>query len=197
MSDIIGPHPSMDVGGFRCFGAALTRSTCYLEYGSGGSTVYACTVAQVKTIISVETDRAWTDKVRATLDGRSSSLFMEHCDIGAVREWGMPINNDRFANFWKYMVLPWEIAKRHNLVPDTVLIDGRFRVASFLYSLISARAGTVILFDDYFDRPEYFVAEQFCRVSERHERMALFVAAQNYSHQDIAARIAEYSVIWR
>ena len=197
MSDLIAPHPSMDTSGLARFAEALQRSRCYLEYGAGGSTVYACNIANIDTIISVETDKAWTDRVRRSVARTASHLLMEHCDIGEVRDWGMPATESRFADYWKYMVLPWKIARQHSLVPDTVLIDGRFRVASFLYSLISARQGTVILFDDYFDRPEYFVAEEFCRLSERHERMAVFIATTNYSYTDITARIVQYSVIWR
>lgn len=196
MPPTIGSRPTMDEGGFACFEASLKQSHCYLEYGAGSSTIYACNIAKIKTIISVESDPAWADEVRRHLAGTTSNLHLQHCDIGPVGAWGTPVNRDRAQDFWQYMVAPWMIAGQIGVHPDTILIDGRFRVATFLYSLLCARVGTRILFDDYFDRPPYFVAEEFCKLSERHERMAVFVATKTYSIAGIAAKIAQYSVIW-
>ena len=196
MSEIVSSRPVMDDGGFECFKERLAGSTCYLEYGCGGSTVYACNEAKLATVISVESDRDWAKNVRDSLSGSQSTLRLEWCDIGEVGDWGTPKNRNKLDNFWKYMATPWIIAKTNSWVPDTVLIDGRFRVACFLYSLISARLGTTILFDDYFDRPHYFVVEEFCRISARRGRMGVFSVSHQYSTTDIAARIAQYSVIW-
>ena len=90
------------------------------------------------------------------------------------------------------MVLPWEIARASNIVPDTVFIDGRFRVASFLYTLVAARAGTTILFDDYVKRPEYHVVEEFCRVESTHGRLAVFRASPSWDPVQMSARLAQY-----
>ena len=59
--------------------------------------------------------------------------------------------------------------------PDVVLIDGRFRVACFLYALIHTKPGTVIIFDDYADRPEYHVVEEVISPVEVDQRQAKFV----------------------
>lgn len=91
-------------------------------------------------------------------------LHLTHCDLGEIGDWGTPINRDKSADFWRYMASPWDIAKREKLIPDVVLIDGRFRVASFLYSLLSARVGTLLMFDDYLNREYYFVVENFCKL---------------------------------
>lgn len=195
MSHVINSTPSMDPGGFDCFKEKLAASACFLEYGSGGSTVYACTVAKIKNVISVESDPAWVEKVRAMLQGSPSNLLIRHCDIGEVGDWGTPKNTLKFHHFWRYMVTPWDVAKKYGHVPDTVLIDGRFRVASFLYSLISAPPGTTILFDDYVDRPRYARVEEFCRLKESRGRMGVFTVTHQYSPPDLIARIAEYSVI--
>lgn len=196
MSPTIGSRPLMDESGFACFEASLKQSHCYLEYGAGSSTVYACNAAKIKTVISVESDQKWADEVRSHLAGTTSNLHLQHCDIGPVSAWGVPVNGDRVQDFWQYMVAPWTIAGRIGELPDTILIDGRFRVAAFLYSLLCARVGTRILFDDYFDRPPYSVVEEFCTLSERHDRMAVFIATKTYSITGIAAKIAQYSVIW-
>lgn len=196
MTDVIAPSPSMDTEGLRCFQENVKRSRCYLEFGSGGSTVYAATVANVPHVISVESDRAWSSKVRSSINLPSCKLYLEHCDIGEVGDWGIPKNREKIDNYWKYMVTPWQIAKLNSLVPDTILIDGRFRVACFLASLLSARNGTVILFDDYFDRPHYFVVEEFCKLVEKRGRMGVFVATNNYSVPAICEKIAQHSIQW-
>lgn len=189
--------PHMDEEGLACFQSVIAKSECYLEYGSGGSTVHANNVAGVKAIVSVESDRRWAEAVAGALDKTGAKVLITHCDIGEVGAWGMPTNPRHMDRIWRYMAVPWDVARQHGLIPDTVLVDGRFRVASFLFSLLSARVGTTILFDDYFDRPEYFVAEEFCRLRSRHGRMGLFEAAHDYTTVDIVRRIAQYSVVPR
>jgi hypothetical protein len=182
--------PSMDQAGLDCFKRTLQSSQCYLEYGCGGSTVYAANTAKIKNIISIESDPDW---VKQIINISNSNLLLEHCDIGPVKEWGFPKTKDHIENFWKYAITPWQVARQHNLVPDVVLIDGRFRVASFLYSLMCAKEGVTILFDDYYEpRPHYFVVEEFLPVKEQHGRMALFQVERNYSVEKLTAKLAEY-----
>ena len=188
-------EPTVNTAEDARFKELLQTSNCYLEYGCGGSTLFACNNAKVKNVISVEIDKTWADKVRDSLEHANSSVHIEYCDIGEVGEFGKPKTLDKIQDYWKYMVTPWEVAKQNHLVPDVVLIDGRFRVASFLYSLVSARVGTSIFFDDYFDRPYYFIVEEFCQLTERHGRMALFTVTRNYALTDLIARIAQYSVV--
>lgn len=195
MADILSPTPSMDEGGLTCFKEALARSRCYLEYGCGGSTVYACNVAQVKVVIAADSDKRWLEKTKASFNSANTKLLLGHCDIGEVGDWGVPKSTDQVHNFWKYMATPWQIAKQYNHVPDTVLIDGRFRIASFLFSLLSARVGTTILFDDYMDRPQYFVVEEFCKLKETRGRMGVFTTSNQYSVTAICEKIAQYSIL--
>ncbi len=195
MSEIITATPIMDHGGLACFKETLKHSRCYLEYGCGGSTVYACHEAKVAVIISVDSDRAWVENVASSLMNATSTLLIQHCDIGEVGDWGTPTSENNIHGFWKYMVAPWKIAKSGNHVPDTILVDGRFRVACFLYSLLSARVGTTILFDDYLNRPHYFVVENFCKLKELHGRMGVFTVDHHFSMTEICEKIAEYSII--
>ena len=60
------------------------------------------------------------------------------------------------------------------LKADVVLIDGRFRVASFLFSLMKAKEGSVIIFDDFMNRPHYHVVEEVLEVHENFGRQAVF-----------------------
>ena len=57
---------------------------------------------------------------------------------------------------------------------DTVLIDGRFRLACFLTVLLRTTRPVRVLWDDYSDRTAYHRAETLCPVLRHHGRMAEF-----------------------
>ncbi len=186
----------MENAGLARFQLALETSSCYLEYGCGGSTVYACESANVPYVVSVESDPDWIDLVKQRLIETKSKLILDHCDVGPVGPWGTPKSDAKIRNFSNYMAMPWIRAREYKLQPDVILIDGRFRAASFLYSLICARVGSTILFDDYLNRPQYFEVERFCRLREKCGRMGVFVVVHMYSVPDICEAIARYSIVW-
>jgi len=192
----MNPLPHMELEGLEFFKSKVLRSSCYLEYGCGGSTLFAHNEAKVPQIISVDTDLRWIIKVKEQfVDGKSNSII-DHVDLGEIGDWGIPNSTEHYRDFHKYSSIPWIRAKESGLVPDTVLIDGRFRIACFLYSLLCARVGTSIIFDDYLDRPEYFIIEQFCRVTDRVGRMAGFVVIKEFNTNDLVALYAKYSLDW-
>ena len=90
--------------------------------------------------------------------------------MGEVSDWGNPTSFKNRENFSAYANWFWTL----NIEPDLVVIDGRFRVLCFLTSIKFAPVGTIILFDDYANRPFYHVAEEFLTVGERCGRQALF-----------------------
>ena len=191
--------PSMDEQGFDLFSSLVNSSLCYMEYGSGGSTVYVSKLSTISSIISIESDNNWMKLVSEKLNFSAKSIFLRHCDIGETIEWGAPKSNEKINLFHQYAFMPWILSNEKNLFPDTILIDGRFRVSSFLVSLLSSRVGTRIMFDDYFDRPEYWVAERFCDISERRGRMALFISGakpQSHSMVKMCEYIARHSILW-
>lgn len=187
--------PSMDSEGLNCFKEAISKSSVYLEYGCGGSTIYASEQENIKSIISVDTDKAWIEKVKENTFSSSAEILLNHCNLGEVGSWGWPINNDKIASFWEYSTLPWTVSKAQNLKPDTILVDGRFRVSSFLYSLLTSSLGTVILFDDYYDRPNYFLVEAFTQPPIRHGRMAMFINSKEYEADELVKKIMQHCVL--
>jgi len=68
-----------------------------------------------------------------------------------------------------------------------VLIDGRFRVACFLCTVMHTSPDTVIIFDDYADRPPDHVVEEVIAPVEVNERQAEFVSP----HADLTTPAAE------
>lgn len=189
-------QPHMDEDALVFFKERIKSSLCYLEYGAGGSTFYAVNVVKVPVVISVESDRSLIEQLAPTLLLVNSRVFISHCNIGKIEAWGYPKNIDNVLNYWSYMSKPWHVVRENDFSPDLILIDGRFRVASFLYSLLSAKEGTTILFDDYADREEYFLVEKFCPLQERKGNMGVFTVSKDFSVPDICEKIAQYSIIW-
>ena len=189
--DNLSPHLSKD--GLAIFERYVLNSNCYLEYGSGGSTLRAHNLG-AKHIISVDSSKDWTQAIKKSLNG-STNADLLYCNIGTIGNWGKPVNDDGIKNYHNYMVTPWKVANSKNLDVDLIMIDGRFRVACFLYSLLCAKPGAIILFDDYTLRPRYHVVEEFCPKIKSYGRLAEFVVNKNYNLPELVARISEYSIV--
>jgi hypothetical protein len=132
----------------------------FLEYGSGRSTIQAAEKGLVS--FSVETDWGYflevIEKLEPYLLARQVWIF--YCDIGPVKAWGYPSSDVANPKFLRYSLFPWVQAGRMEINPELILIDGRFRVGSFLTSYQRAIPGTIILFNDYYSRPEYHIVER-------------------------------------
>jgi hypothetical protein len=186
--------PAMDKGGLQVFSECLSGIDVFLEYGCGASTIYAANHG-VKTIISVDSAPQSVTAGQEEVTSLPSEVHITYCNVGKVKAWGMPVDNSAIRAYHQYSVVPWKIAKEKNVTPELVLVDGRFRVACFLYSLISCEPGTKILFDDYFDRPYYDVVEKFCKLHERIGRMGVFIASREFDFPEIVECFGKYSII--
>ena len=153
------------------FKKLISKSKNYLEYGSGKSTLWAVKNTKCN-IYSIETDPEWVDKVKIDLNEiESKKLTLKYLDIGDVKNYGRPVSYEFHKNFQSYTDFFWE----QNVDPDFILIDGRFRVCSFLTCLKYASEGTHILFDDYCDRKYYHIVENFIEISQKNLNQALFI----------------------
>lgn len=144
-----------------------------LEYGSGGSTVFAAQHPD-KLIFSVESDRAWFLSLQRKCDEADlpSSPIFYHADIGKTGAWGRPVDDRLWSGFYRYPLGIW--AESFFRQPELVLIDGRLRPACFLATCINTRAPVTVLFDDYLDRCSYKVVEELVRPTTTVGRMAVF-----------------------
>jgi len=150
----------------------------------------------METVISVDSDIAWLRRVKESVPPTSANIYLCHARIGEVGDWGVPQNSDCYRSFWKYTVLPWDIVRQNSFKPDTILIDGRFRVSCFLYSLLHAPFGAQLYFDDFFDRPEYQAVLQFARVARAAGRMAVFEVADGFCTKTLVTELSRYIVDW-
>ncbi|MFV2054086.1 hypothetical protein [Aliiroseovarius sp. YM-037] len=163
-------------------------SKVILEYGSGGSTVLASEMPG-KTIYSVESDRRWARRLQAYLDqaNGASPVLLHHSSIGKTGKWGRPVNNDSYRKYHEYPLGIWDHPDFK--APDTVLIDGRFREACFYAVMLRSTKKTVVLFDDYADRPRYRRVEHFIEPVEVRGRMAKFELTKTALPRDDLTRI--------
>jgi hypothetical protein len=167
-------EPHLDADGLELFTRTLAETANFLEYGSGGSTVQAAQVACH--VVSVDNDPGFLRATgRATRD-LPARTHLVGARTGLVGEWGFPLFTKpwwfRRRRWRRYVEAPWKKLRALGLEPDICFVDGRFRVACVLYSLLQSRdRALLILFDDYTDRPRYRAVERFADVVERAGRL--------------------------
>lgn len=144
-----------------------------LEYGSGGSTLLAGRMPG-KTVFSVENDLRWAQGMQRWIEGAAlpSPPRMYPVDVGPTGAWARPKNASAWKRFHSYPLRIWD--EPFFEAPDVILIDGRFRIACFVTAFLRVRKPTVVLFDDYLDRPHYHVVERLAKPTEHIGRMARF-----------------------
>lgn len=131
---------------------------CILEYGAGGSTVFAAGETDAR-ILSIESDRDWAAKIEAHLESEGLArpgVQIRWVDIGPTGAWGKPARARDWGKFHGYPMQPWQDA---SFDPDLVLIDGRFRLGCLVAAALHCRRPITVLIDDYEGRPAYHRAE--------------------------------------
>lgn len=133
----------------------LQKSTNYLEFGSGGSTFEANKYVKNK-VYSVESDELWINKINSYLiDNNNNKITFFHIDIETIpNNWGYPGQDcsdekkQKYSNIMDCIDDPYII--------DTILIDGRFRVACALNILPYITKNTIVIFDDFLNRQHQY-----------------------------------------
>ena len=160
-------HELLFRGSEDLFRELIKKSRIYGEYGMGQSTILAMSHENIK-VFYVDSDIFWVQKIQSTFNEKSHNL--KYVDLGVVRDWGYPASYSKRQNIKTYLNYIWDMEDK----PDLVLIDGRFRVASFLTSLRECKVGTKIIFDDYNTRQEYHIVEEFIQPRQIFGLQALF-----------------------
>lgn len=155
--------------------AHYAQADAILEYGSGGSTVLAAELG--KQVWSVESDPDWAELVRAKIakeaPGAKAQVIWK--DIGKIGHWGKPRKPDGALRYYKYPLEVWDAPDFVH--PDVILIDGRLRAACFVTALMRVTKPTLVLFDDYRDRPRYREVERLLKPARMVDRMGVFEVA--------------------
>jgi hypothetical protein len=191
-------EPHFDDESTAYFRALLGSARNYLEYGSGGSTVLANET--VANLVSVDSDANFLADVKRKLeesDHRAMAKLI-HVNIGLTQDWGMPVfrkpTRRRIRRWEEYARAPWRYFRTIGQQPDLVLVDGRFRVACVLESLLSLSplSETRILLDDYVSRPHYEVVERFADL-ELVGRMAVIRPRKLLDRIQVRRLVKQYS----
>ena len=149
------------------FKSYLKNCNIYFEYGVGDSTIWVLENTSSR-IISVDTDKKWIDKI--DISKYKKRIDINWINLGDLGNWGRP-ESYKFRKYFKdYINNVWKFG----LKADVILIDGRFRVACFLFSLINSKKDSIIIFDDYINRPHYHVVEEVIQIHENFGRQAIF-----------------------
>ena len=163
---MISEEPFLDKESLEFFKKQIKKSEVFLEYGSGGSTLFANKLG--KEIYSVESDYYFYKKINNLLKRKNNNTQILFSNIGITGSYGIPIFKHPYKfrlQRWKnYVQKPW-LNLKNNKLPDLVFIDGRFRVACFLYSIIKLKSHpkSKIIIDDFVSRPEYHVVKQYAK----------------------------------
>jgi hypothetical protein len=201
---VISSEPYFDEAGSAYFRQRLAHTRNYLEYGSGGSTVLASKMVRI--LVSVDSDAHFLGAMRAKLGADNAALegqpgsavtMLMHVNIGPTVEWGMPAltrpTARRIRRWQAYAAEPWSYFRTIGQQPNLILVDGRFRVACVLESLLnlSSQSDAEILVDDYISRAHYHVAERFADV-RLVGRMAILRPKQLWDRDEARRVLQQY-----
>ncbi|WP_197375542.1 hypothetical protein [Mycolicibacterium baixiangningiae] len=179
----------------------LASATAYLEYGAGGST-YAAAKMGIN-FVTVDSDPYFLRSVRRKIEkdgfAHAHGQSFKFADIGPTGKWGRPVGKvtaRRLRQFANYSDIPPEYASG-TLIPDLVLVDGRFRVACALKAtqMLRRHTGWTLVVDDYDERPEYHIIAEYAELTDSVGRMAVFTAAKEVDLQGIEGVIRSYENI--
>ena len=170
----------------------LISCESYLEYGCGGSTVLAAKL-KVKNLIYCDTSRVWLDSVEKIINiYTNTNSYPVFINLGEVVAWGRPKDQSKTVIWKNYCYQPWIVAKSNNINPQLILIDGRFRVACFLASLLFGNSGAIILFDDYCNRENYHIVERIIKPNKTFDRMAEFIIPSQFDRNACLLILLDY-----
>lgn len=159
----------------------LSNSNQYLEFGTGGSTIFSLINSLAK-ITSVDTNKAWLafmNKYKIIRKNNNERLEILYVDIGKTKAWGYPVSEkdkNKFENFSREI-----FQNRDNSKYDLILIDGRFRVACTLQSIINCyeNENLFLLIHDYSLRENYKIVENFLDIVEYEKTLFVFKVKPN------------------
>jgi len=173
-------------GDDRLFKEAVSGVQIYGEYGVGKSTIWVSSNTSAS-ILAVDSSREWIEEIKSVTN-QSERVQIEWVDLGELGNWGRPLTYKKRDFFYDYVRSIWS----RDQAPELVLIDGRFRVSCFLYSLITGKPGTRIFFDDYVSRPHYHVIEEFVSPIETCGRQGLFVIPERLDRENIGKTMERF-----
>ena len=170
----------------------LQESRNYLEFGAGASTIRAAKLENLDSIYSVESSEEYIKEHLLTDNNilraiRNKKLFFFPVDIGITTEWGHPRDTAKKYLWPNYALSIFNLKKNF----DLVLIDGRFRVACALATLLSIPNATIII-HDFWNRSFYHIILNYFDVVAKADTLAVLKKKATVDIEEIQILIAQY-----
>ena len=177
--------PHMSDNEKELFRKYLNVATHYWEFGGGGSTAWASNTENIKSIVTVESDMIYSNKLKDDF----KNVDVRWADIGPTGGWGAPSDRSKMET-WNVYPNMW-LTKSNE--PDLVLIDGRFRVACALTVLLNSD-NPCVLIHDFNNRSEYHCILLFYDVVESVDTLVVLNKKEVYD-KDLAKGLLEKSYV--
>lgn len=179
----------------------LRASKVYLEYGAGGSTNLACRVSKASNgkaltkFVSVESSddflNSLVDKSTCLRDAKKNGTFVPfYVNIGETKRMGVPKSMKTQHLFQDYSAA---ISKFNQTMPDLVLVDGRFRVACALSTILYNPSATVLI-HDFHIRPYYHYILEYMDTIDCADTLIVLKAKKTIDKEALKRDIDKYNM---
>ena len=177
----------------KFFKEKLNNCKIYLEYGSGSSTLLAEKIN--KNYFSIEGDKNFYNKFKKSL---TKNYILK--ELGYVYYSSIPILFTLRKFFMKKKAKKYALDilnyfEKEKIIPDLILIDGRYRVLCtlYLYNFFkNKKVDFTIIIDDYYLRPDYLIVEKFFEI----KKIGRFAILEKLKNENPEKIIKTYSTIY-
>ena len=173
----------------------IKLSQKHIEFGAGGSSFLALLYSDA-VVYSVESNKNWIDYIQSWKfirdKERENKISFNVIDIGQTGDWGYPVNNSNETDYPKYSLSIFEKLKDTHV--DTIFIDGRFRVACALASILYCPYAKILM-HDYTIRKEYHVIEEFLDICEVADTLTVFSLKKNFNQLRVKELYEKYKYV--
>jgi hypothetical protein len=191
---------AMSINEQKLFKEYIANANIYMEFGSGGSTIAALINTNAK-VYSVESSKEWINQMFIKYDIITKSrdtgrLNLIHADIGPTGDWGAPLTDNKESGL--FLSYTQEVFEKYPDVKlsDVVLIDGRFRVACLLYTLLNTGVDTLIMIHDFWNRPNYHIIKKYIDIIDGIDTLMVCKKKYNVSTDEIKKEYDMYKYIF-
>jgi hypothetical protein len=186
-------HIEMTENEISLFDQTVKESSHYLEFGMGGSTFRVLQKSKAM-IHTVESSQDWIINMQKYLlirYMRNRRLIIYHINIGPIGQWGHPVGTTSKHLFPRYSSDVFKFLNKGEI--DTVLIDGRFRVACVLKTILEfhANENVTILIHDFY-REEYHCVLEYLTEIERADNLCKFKIKHKVDLSSVKADYNKY-----